>query len=368
MRKILLLIRIWFIFLYGTGQNDSLSSVINLNAGYHRGIILPHSSKIKNVSESNPWGIEMNVSWHLLDKESWKYCYCYPRTGLSLLYINYLNPEVIGSSISLYPYIEPYIGAERKLNASFRFGIGPAYMTKIYDKDSNPENQFVSTHISFVVLLRMALNYRINNVTGIGFTAGFNHISNGGIRNPNLGINFPTMSLNLERYLEKPAFRQFQRQEGLRLDKDTHKFFLEYFATGKAVHKAEERYLVTGMAASYGLVVGRINGLRFGLEAIYDGAVRERIKRDELPDGFEGTPDYRTLGILFGNDFLLGRFVFYQHLGIYLYEKYTYMDPVYQRYGLSYFLTKSKTISVGINLKAHRHNADFLDFRLGYKF
>lgn len=357
-----------FIPFFCYAQDESSKSVINVNLGYHQGFIFAHSSKIRDVSNSRPWGIEANVSWHLLNRESWEYCYCFPRTGVSLLYMNFRNPEVIGSNISVYPYIEPYLGAQNKLNASFRFGIGPAHMTKVYDEQTNPKNQFVSTHISFIVLLRMALNYRLNDRTGISLTAGFNHISNGGIKNPNLGINFPTVSLHAERYLTLPTFRNWQKEEGLRLDKDTHKFFIEYFATGKAVHKAEERYLVTGLAASYGLVIGRINGLRLGFEGIYDGAVRERIRRDELPDDFQETPDYRTFALLFGNDFLLGRFTFSQHFGIYLYENYTYMDPVYQRYGLTYYLTKSKNLFLGVNLKAHRHHADFLDFRLGYKF
>lgn len=356
-----------FLVLKGVAQPDSLNHSLNLNVGYHYGIILPHSSEIRNVSDSNPWGLELNLSWHLLSRNTWEYCYCFPRTGVSLFYTNFMKPEVIGSSISLYPYIEPYFGAQKKLNGSFRFGIGPAYMTKIFDETTNPENQFVSTHLSFVVLLRMSMNYRINELTGVSLTGGFNHISNGGIKNPNLGINFPTLSVSVERYLSKPSFTAWEREEGLRLDKDTHKFFLEYFATGKAVYKAQERYLVTGLTASYGVVIGRINGIRFGLEAIYDGAARERIDRNALPDGFEDTPDYRTLGLLFGNDFLLGRFLFYQHLGVYLYENYTYMDPVYQRYGLSYFLDKSKKFLIGINLKAHRHDADFLDFRIGYK-
>jgi hypothetical protein len=218
------------------------------------------------------------------------------------------------------------------------------------------------------VVLRGAVNYRINELTGVSLTAGLNHISNGGIKNPNLGINFPTVSLNVERYLNVPEFKDWQKQEGLRIDPDKHKFFLEYYATGKAIRKGDERYLATGFVVSYGRVIGRINGLRLGLEGLYDGAAREVIDRNELPNHFDESPDHLSLGLLIGNDFLLGRFIFYQHFGIYLYERYIYMDPVYQRYGISYFLTKNKKFLVGINLKAHRHDADFLDVRIGYKF
>ena len=76
--------------------------------------------------------------------------------------------------------------------------------------------------------------------------------------------------------------------------------------------------------------------------------------------------DYKYLAPLIGHDLLLGRFNFQIQLGAYVYSPFKRRDPVFQRYGLSFYATKS--FFAGINLKAHRQVADFLDVRVGYSF
>ena len=72
------------------------------------------------------------------------------------------------------------------------------------------------------------------------------------------------------------------------------------------------------------------------------------------------------ISLALGHEFLLGRFLFSQQFGIYLYKPYRVGDDVYQRYGLVYRATDR--FQVGINLKAHKHVADFLDIMLGMNF
>ncbi|NRA92289.1 MAG: acyloxyacyl hydrolase, partial [Psychroserpens sp.] len=61
----------------------------------------------------------------------------------------------------------------------------------------------------------------------------------------------------------------------------------------------------------------------------------------------------------------LGRVTFSQQIGVYYYNDYRITDDIYQRYGLNYNF--SRHIFAGFNLKAHRHVADFFDFRIGYR-
>jgi hypothetical protein len=72
------------------------------------------------------------------------------------------------------------------------------------------------------------------------------------------------------------------------------------------------------------------------------------------------------LGIAIGHEFLLGRTLFGQQLGVYLFNKGVQGADLYQRYSLMYRFTPH--VSGGIALKAHGHVADFLDFRAGYSF
>lgn len=79
-------------------------------------------------------------------------------------------------------------------------------------------------------------------------------------------------------------------------------------------------------------------------------------------EGDDATPV--KAGLAIGHEFLLGKFLFSQQFGVYLSNPNPLHDDVYQRYGLVYRINKS--LSAGINLKAHGHVANFLDFRLGF--
>ncbi|MBE9481646.1 MAG: acyloxyacyl hydrolase, partial [Bacteroidetes bacterium] len=132
-----------------------------------------------------------------------------------------------------------------------------------------------------------------------------------------------------------------------------------FFASAKQLNHYEfKKYFIFGFSASKSWQIGRINALTAGLEWLVDGAKKEEIKRDE---NFSG--DYQRGGIMFGNEFLLGRFIFSQQIGIYFYKPYKVDDFYYQRYGLVFRITDK--FFAGVSLKAHRHVADFLDFRIG---
>jgi hypothetical protein len=66
--------------------------------------------------------------------------------------------------------------------------------------------------------------------------------------------------------------------------------------------------------------------------------------------------------IALGHEFLLGRFLFSQQFGAYVIKARNQPADVYQRYGLMYRI--SQHFSLGINIKAHGHVANFLDARI----
>jgi len=335
-----------------------------IGARTHYGFIIPHSRQIREISYSKPWGFELDLNWHLKKKEVWDYCYCYPRTGISAYYINWDNPEILGSSIAVYPFIEPFIHAQKKLSYSVRFGIGPAYNTTIYDKKTNPENFFFGSHISFIALLNFGVNYRPTSHLNTRLALNYNHISNGGLKEPNIGINFPTVNLGMDYSFAPAFFEDREKDTTVRLNLDKNRFDLIFLSTAKNVEKGEDHlYGVYGIALNYSHVTGRIFALSGGAEWISDLSVKEKIrrlnKRDERGEYF----DHNRVAGLAGVEWLFGRFIFSQHLGIYFYEPYKARNRVYQRYGLVFKINRH--IYVGTNIKAHGHVADLLDARVG---
>lgn len=353
-----LFVTIFFTFslLIHASEPPKKSLLVGINS--HVGFIIPHSSAIRSVSYSHPWVIEIDLSWHHLNEKAWNYCNCFPRTGINISYINFDNPEVLGSGFALAPYVEPFAAADRRFTTSFRLGGGAVYLNNIYDPVTNPDNQFYCTHFSFILFMSFSANYRLTKDLNIKIAANYNHISNGGNKQPNYGINFPTASIGLDYYLQSPYFERFDKK--IKDDRKKTLVKASVFYTPKEYSKADRtKYPVFGVHAGAERLVGRISALSAGLEYMNDYTQKEWIIRKEL-----NVNDHQQVAILAGHVFHIGRFSFSQSLGIYIYDPLSAVDAVYQRYGLEYRLYKR--FHIGTNLKAHRHMADFLDFRLSY--
>ncbi len=331
----------------------------------HYGFIIPHSQSIRDVSGSNPWGIEAEWNWQLMSQQAWNYCYCFPRTGVSFLFIDFDNPEILGHAYIPYTYIEPVLSTHKRIHSSLRFGFGPAFMDKVYDEQNNPQNLFYSSILSFVVLLDVAINFRLTQRMNLHLSANYNHISNGGIKNPNKGINFPTMSIGLDYNLRELSYETPVKIQDINKHRGKWRFDIIGFGTGKSDIKGEQRFAVFGLIANSSRIVGRLSALSLAIEGTLDNADKVEIERNDLQrDG--KLIDHKYLAAMLGHELLIGRFIFSTQLGVYLYSPFKRLDPLYQRYGLTFNVTD--WLYIGTNIKAHLQVADFLDFRMGVSF
>lgn len=344
-----------------SAQMDTLISAppsFSIGFFFQKGFIIPHSEAIRSISYSHPWILESSFAWHFSDPQSVSYCNCYPRLGVSTLYINFNNPGLLGQGFALAPYAEPFIFSSNSLLLSFQFSAGAVYLTKVYDPVSNPDNLFYSSPVSYILSLSFGASFRLSPTINSRLSVNYNHISNGGNRQPNKGINFPTASLGLE-YIFRPINLSRQIESSINSVKRKNTFRLAIFGTAKKPFQATHtRYMLYGVNVGYGHLFSRMNALLAGLEFVNDLALKEELKQN----GME-TTDQKRVAALAGHEFEIGRFRFSQQLGVYLYSPAKPKDPVYQRWGLDYSLTKQ--IFIGINLKAHRHVADFMDIRFG---
>ncbi|MEL7002086.1 MAG: acyloxyacyl hydrolase [Bacteroidota bacterium] len=324
------------------------------------GFIIPHSEELKPVSETNPWGISIDVSRMRLSDKAWNNCNCYSKVGFSFSYINFGNPQELGNSYSLRFFLEPLITYKSRLYTTMRLGIGATYLNRVFDEVDNPRNTFYSSVISFPLFVALSANYNINKSWHLNLNANYNHISNGGINQPNRGINYPTISLGLD-YLLRP--RDFPVRDKTK-DNNSYKWrpYVGLFGTTRSVDDTDEsdrRRLTIGLNGGLTRKISRIYGVNIGLEASYDGS------HDEKNDS---GGDYNTFifSVMAGHSLNFGRYEFSQQFGLYLDSP----DPndriIFQRYALDYHI--SPNIKAGFSLKAHGHVAQNIDLRVGYIF
>ncbi|MBK8967709.1 MAG: acyloxyacyl hydrolase [Saprospiraceae bacterium] len=347
-------------------QADSLKSgersPFLLGGRLHYGFIIPHSKDIAGVAGSHPRGFELNVQWLLAQEKHTRHSGVIAKRGFLFHYINYDHPDVLGYCLSLAPYIEPLIRPDRRLYGSIQMGVGVSYLSKRYDEKTNPTNLFFSTPISFLLITNAYLNFKINTRWDISLGFNYNHISNGGMKTPNKGMNFPTYNIGTAYNFSPVAITRAPKTHAWKQAK-RHYYYAQAVGTIKTAEAtpAIPEKKITWQLGAIGMAgwrIGRLSALAAGTEWIHDGWTRENLDRAGDPtSAWKG-------GVLFGHELITGKVRFTVHLGAYVLNPSRTTDPVYQRYGLFYRI--GRHLQVGSTLKAHRHVADVFDMRLGW--
>ena len=351
-------------------ENDSLpvsiskkaANIFSIGAGVQHGFIFAHSTAVQNTKGANPTGIELNFGWQRNDTETWNLCNCFPKKGLLLFYYDY-DVKILGRGVGAAYFLEPVYKLGNKTFFSFRGVAGLAYLTNPFDSIHNPTNQSYSSATGGYLLVGIGLSYLINKQWWLNTTINYQHISNGGLRQPNKGINWPTAGIsviyqeNPRPYYKAPRSKdKFWRDHSLRWD-------IGIFGIAKRgtdENGNSHRMPLIGGTIQVGKQVGRINMMTLGAELYGDKSLSMQLKRDSI-----NASAFRA-GLLIGHEFLLGKFVFSQRLGVYVFNETPYYDPIYHRWGIHYFI--NKYFGIGMQLKAHRQVADFVDLRVTYSW
>jgi len=190
----------------------------------------------------------------------------------------------------------------------------------------------------------------------------YRHTSNGGFKLPNKGINwitgevilcyFPNGKTDiypiLKHYLQQP-YKKFLRWD-----------VYVFFAARGIDDTATVRYGVTGTGLQMSKQTGKTHTYTGALEAYYDNGDVQQMKIEGISkSGWKSS-------VMIGHEFLWGKYVFSQQVGVYLFDFTPYYPGWFHRWGL--YRKVGDKFMAGINLKAHKQVANFVDFRLIYVF
>lgn len=335
--------------------------IFQTGLGFHYGFIFAHNKLVQNTKGSNPRGIEADLSRRLINNKSWNDCRCYPRNGLVISYFDF-DTRVLGKAISAGAYIEPFFFPHHRINLSLKGVAGLSYLTNPYHKTRNPDNNSYSTHLSAYLALGIGFNVIINHHLSAKLSGFYNHNSNGAIKEPNSGINWPAATVHVYYAFNPVPLPVLKKSPFSFYWKKPVRTEIYLLATQRFISKeAQAHYIIIGVGFKTGKQISGINAIHAGVEVVADYAVRKQLEQEHTENG-----SYIQPGILIGHEFLMGKFTFSQQLGIYVVNRVPFYDPVYQRYGLNYQL--SNHWALGIHVKAHRQIAAFLDGRITFTF
>ncbi len=345
----------------GQAQPDSLSSSPRYPTVWslwgQGGWVYAHTTDVRNTAGARPWGVHLEVGRQRTDFDAWQRFGCLPRTGLSLSYYDFGN-AVLGRGGTAAYYVEPHFPLGARWSAAVRGSAGLSLLSNPYHPVRNPDNLSYSTTLNAYISLGFSARWHVAPRWWVGLAGSFQHVSNGGFRRPNKGINWPTLGLGLDYTLTpwrlvRPATTE--RHDDWR--RSPPRFDAQVFGGLRNTAAGETRqYAVMGAGGTYSRRVSRLSGLTAGVEAIFDNALRAQLQRDTLAHSS------LRVGLLVGHEFLLGKVIFSQQLGAYAFSPSPYFPRLYQRWGLLY--RTGKRYSAGVSLLAHGQVANFWDIRL----
>ncbi len=325
----------------------------------HYGFIVAHTPDLEPISQTNPYGFQIEMSKLRTSDKAWKTCFCYGRSGFAFSYFNYANPNILGSSYNLIYFVEPYFTYQGPLKFSLRGSIGATYLDTIFDEETNPENVLFSTNLSFYLALSLNLNYHISDKYAINLSANYNHISNGGQKQPNKGMNFPTLSIGFDKIIDNVPLKP--KPHELKQYSRAWSYYLGSFASLRSADRDAEstNHPLIGVLGGALKPLSAINGFNLGAEFWYDWSDEKITKVQEFNDS-----SFSSAATI-GHHFTVGNFYFLQQFGLYITRpKNIQSNWMYQRYSFWYRIKNNWTI--GASLIAYGRRADHMDGRLIY--
>ena len=365
MRSSILLV-FCLISLLGWSQTDSAWVTQKpqsfLSFKIHYGTIYVHTSSVQNVAESRPYGIELDMATQKTDSTTYQLSNAYPRAGISFSYFNFNSP-ILGHAVSASYFLEPVYRLSKHWQLQLRGSVGIAYLTNPYDPEKSPDNKSYSQYLNPYLQLGVGLGYRISKHLSLAVMGNFQHISNGGFKEPNRGVNWITGNIGIGYHANNNVLPQYQHVKnkfwkGKSPWVDVGLMFVPQQGYSSKLN-AERKFMIGGLV-QVTKQIGRTNALTTGTEIYYN-----RFERT-MPDPANSNASPVFAGVHAGHAFLLGKVIFNQQIGLYVFNQTNYFSNYYHRWGLTYQIQKHWL--TGASLKAHADNADFFDLRVLYRF
>ncbi len=311
-----------------------------------------HTDKLQYFNGVNPYGFEAEIGkWQFSERIKSRYG-IYSKWGLQLNYTNF-NHKDLGYTVNSLLFIEPLFKVKGKLRISFKAGTGIAYVSNPYHEEDNSYNKAYSTKFVFPLQGGLNVYYFINKQFAIKASGSFRHISNGGVKQPNLGINYPVYGLGLEYLLQKYNVKPINTSKFFRDKEKRTSMLLGYSQKNDTTAiKAESIY---NFMVNRSFQISRNNGMTLGgLLEFHDVEMVEKIM------------DQISMGTYIGNEFFIGKIRFGQQMGIYVFRRKSAPNLLFQNYYLRYLLKEHWVI--GADLKAHGIEADYMLIQIGFVF
>ena len=273
-------------------------------------------------------------SWEILPlgDDPYQYYWNFPSYGLSLMFIDYGNPSLLGQAINIYPYLSlPFVN-NKEFSFNFKIGAGFSIQTK--------PNPIIPSYVSIFGTMSLEATFKFKKGWGMFAEAGVMGINNCNFVLPKQGLVGAFGAVGMRYHMDERRYRA-PRQRYMRGLPWNIAFNITISAGIQDYYMFDNS---NPLFATFNInAVRRITNcyaLGGGLDLIYDTKFVPQGKRDD--QSFKEFTNFNRYfieknsvamkfraGVSITNQFMIGRVTAFADVGIYLYDplRDAYPDP-----------------------------------------
>lgn len=339
-------------------------------ADYFYGNILKTSPDATIFLEGHPIGVFASYNVKTTGTEDWQGHYKFPDVGISFGYQDYKS-KTLGELYSIYGHYNFYLLKRTLVNQLIlRAGIGLAYSTNPYNKETNNKNKALGSTINSSTYLK--LYYQREYILGnLGVTAGltFVHASNSNVRSPNSGVNVWAVAAGLNYNLSsKETTLTFKPP------KDTLKV-TEPIKVNLAIRGGVNESPIIGsglrpffVASAYiDKRISRKSAFQLGGDLYISPMLKDYYEINlTIPHtDLKETDSFSRIGVFIGYELFISKLSVEGQLGYYVKYPFKFDGRIYETLSLKRYINDKWFAS--IRLKAHAVNAETVEFGIGVR-
>lgn len=366
MKRITLIFPLLFATISFSQENETASYI---QVDYFYGNILKHQPSVAHLITGHPEGFILSWNKKTSGEKTWEQDYNYPDVGISFSYQDYKN-EIVGKLYAIYGHYNFYLlNRNYKNKLILSTGIGLAYSTNPYDKETNNKNISFGTHLNSSTYFKLYYQ-RENLVKNIGLNAGITliHASNSNVKSPNTGLNTWGATVGLNYNLnDKTSFLYERASKG----KFTEPIKYNIVFRG-GVNESE--LIGSGLKPFYVLSayadkrVNKKSAIQFGTDVFISPFLKDYIEYYNInfPNDAVETSDISRISLFVGHELFIGKTSVITQVGYYVHYPFPYEARYYERLGLKRYFKNNKWFAA-VSLKAHAANAETVEFGIGIR-
>ena len=346
--------------------------VMGLEANMIAGRILKHTPKFRAPIPDHSSAVELLWLKQTDGRNDWEQRRRYPLWGLGTCYTRYGIDSIYGHEFGFDPVLQIPILRGRSLEWTVRIGIGVGYATRHYERYPGWDtlNNMIGSAVNNFSMFATQIRYRINPQWSVHAGLNFSHLSNGAMKQPNLGINMYGAQLGLRFWPEgdEPERTHQERPKLKNRILGQARLGLAFNESGNADGPVYPTYLATIYASRR---YRSQNKILVGADYSFHTNNYVFLRTNEINPGHEVDNSWRA-ALFVGHEWLFGRMAFVAQWGFYLKEP-IHQETSYQKLGYHYYMIQQETgilkeAFLGILLKTHLSTAELIEFGLGVGF